>query len=146
MALILTVLHILVSIALVFVVLLQKGGGADMGAAFGGTSQSLFGAGGSGNFLSKLTATLATIFMLTSLTLAFFTTHRDVSSVMDQAPATQSRPAVPAKEAESGPPVPAKSGSAAKPAAEAPRDATAPVPEAAKPVPPPPDAPKKSGE
>lgn len=76
MALIITVVHILVSLALIFVVLLQKGSGADMGAAFGGSSQSVFGSRGSGSFLGKITAILATVFMLTSLTLAFFTTQK----------------------------------------------------------------------
>ncbi|MEO5345033.1 MAG: preprotein translocase subunit SecG [Magnetococcus sp. YQC-9] len=125
MTLILTVLHILVCMALVFVVLLQKGSGADMGAAFGGSSQSLFGARGSGDFLSKLTAVLATIFMITSLTLAFFSTRPGSErSVMDAASSTAapakpaSKETVPVKvkesekkesEAESGPPVPSKS-------------------------------------
>lgn len=76
MTLIITVVHILVCLALIFVVLLQKGSGADMGAAFGGSSQSVFGSRGSGSFLGKLTATLATVFMITSLSLAFFTTQK----------------------------------------------------------------------
>ncbi|MBF0261063.1 MAG: preprotein translocase subunit SecG [Magnetococcales bacterium] len=149
MTLIVTVLHILVCMALVFVVLLQKGSGADMGAAFGGSSQSLFGARGSGDFLSKLTAGLATVFMITSLTLAFYSTRPSGDrSVMDGAPATSApaKPAatdaVPAKakevekkepEAESGPPVPAKS--APKKPEGAAREATG-----GKPVPPPPSA------
>ncbi|GAB0056364.1 hypothetical protein SIID45300_00670 [Candidatus Magnetaquicoccaceae bacterium FCR-1] len=143
MTLIVTVLHILVCMALVFVVLLQKGSGADMGAAFGGSSQSLFGARGSGDFLSKLTAGLATVFMITSLTLAFYSTRPgNERSVMDSAPATSTpaKDAVPAKvkevekkdsEAESGPPVPAKS---------APKKPEGGASEASggKPVPPPP--------
>lgn len=66
-------LHILVAAALVGLVLLQHGKGADMGAAFGsGSSGSLFGASGSANFLSRTTAVLATVFFLTSMGLTFF--------------------------------------------------------------------------
>ncbi|MBF0284070.1 MAG: preprotein translocase subunit SecG [Magnetococcales bacterium] len=86
MILILTVVHVLVCIALVFTVLLQKGAGSDMGSAFGGggTSQSIFGAQGTGSFLGKVTAGLATAFMLTSLTLAFVSTQKTGrSSVME---------------------------------------------------------------
>ena len=67
------VVHVLVAIALVGLVLLQHGKGADMGAAFGsGASGSLFGASGSANFLSRTTAVLAAVFFLTSMSLTFF--------------------------------------------------------------------------
>jgi len=66
-----TVIHILASIGLVALVLLQQGKGADIGAAFGsGASQTLFGSRGSANFLTRFTAVLATIFFITSLSLA----------------------------------------------------------------------------
>jgi len=69
--------HVLVALTLIFLVLLQHGKGADMGAAFGsGSSGSLFGATGSANFLSRTTAALATVFFLTSLGLAYMGTHR----------------------------------------------------------------------
>jgi preprotein translocase subunit SecG len=69
--------HVLVALTLIFLVLLQHGKGADMGAAFGGgSSGSLFGATGSANFLSRTTAALATVFFLTSLGLAYMATHR----------------------------------------------------------------------
>ncbi|MBF0195897.1 MAG: preprotein translocase subunit SecG [Magnetococcales bacterium] len=87
MDLVVTVAHIIACFTLIFVVLLQKGSGADMGSAFGGggNSESVFGAAGSGSFLGKLTAGIATIYMLTSLTLAFFTTsHGDGVSIMDK--------------------------------------------------------------
>ena len=68
------ILHIIVSIALIMIVLLQTGKGADMGAAFGGgSSQTLFGSSGAGGFLSKATTAAAIIFMLTSLGLAYMT-------------------------------------------------------------------------
>jgi preprotein translocase subunit SecG len=70
-------LHVLVALAIIFLVLLQHGKGADMGAAFGsGSSGSLFGATGSANFLSRTTAALAAMFFLTSLGLAYIATHK----------------------------------------------------------------------
>ncbi|MFA5914523.1 MAG: preprotein translocase subunit SecG [Burkholderiales bacterium] len=69
--------HVLVALGIIFLVLLQHGKGADMGAAFGsGSSGSLFGATGSANFLSRTTAALAAVFFLTSLSLAYLATHR----------------------------------------------------------------------
>jgi preprotein translocase subunit SecG len=76
MTLILTV-HVLVALAIIFLVLLQHGKGADMGAAFGGgSSGSLFGATGSANFLSRTTAALAVVFFITSLGLGYIATHK----------------------------------------------------------------------
>ena len=112
MTLIITVLHVLVSLTLIFIVLLQKGSGADMGAAFGGSSQSVFGARGSGSFLGKLTAGLATVFMLTSLSLAFFTNQKvEHTSVMEKLPVAGSQQTIPTETAPllpSDPPIPAK--------------------------------------
>lgn len=112
MTLIITVLHVLVSLTLIFIVLLQKGSGADMGAAFGGSSQSVFGSRGSGSFLGKLTAGLATVFMLTSLSLAFFTNQKgEHISVMEKVPAAERKQTTPTKTepvVPSGPPIPAK--------------------------------------
>jgi preprotein translocase subunit SecG len=70
---VLNVLHLFLAIGLVSLVLIQHGKGADAGAAFGsGASATVFGARGSGNFLSRATAALATLFFLTSMTLAYF--------------------------------------------------------------------------
>ncbi len=66
----LTSLHVLVATVLIFMVLLQKGKGADIGAAFGGASQTIFGPRGAQSFLAKITTGAAVIFMVTSLTLA----------------------------------------------------------------------------
>lgn len=79
------VAHVLVSIALCGLVLLQRGKGADAGAAFGsGASGTVFGARGSANFLSRATAVLATVFFVNSLALAYLTTQRGgVDSVVD---------------------------------------------------------------
>lgn len=66
------VVHVLTAIALVGLVLIQHGKGADAGASFGGgSSQTVFGSRGSGNFLTRTTAVLATVFFLTSLALAW---------------------------------------------------------------------------
>ncbi len=71
MASVLIVIHVLTAVAIIALVLMQQGKGADMGAAFGGGSQTLFGARGSANFLSRITGLLATVFFVTSLTLAY---------------------------------------------------------------------------
>ncbi|MCL2655818.1 MAG: preprotein translocase subunit SecG [Betaproteobacteria bacterium] len=73
--------HVLVGLAVIGLVLIQHGKGADVGASFGGgASGSLFGASGSANFLSRTTAVLATVFFITSLTLTYLASHRTVSS------------------------------------------------------------------
>lgn len=99
MSLLFIILHIVVCIALIMIVLLQTGKGADMGAAFGGgASQTLFGSTGASTFLGKLTTVVAIVFMLTSLTLAYMSTNRAKESIMmeQQAPieqkATQTMP------------------------------------------------------
>lgn len=67
------VIHVIVAIAIVGLVLLQQGKGADAGASFGaGASQTVFGASGTGNFLVRATTIAATIFFVTSLSLAIF--------------------------------------------------------------------------
>ena len=66
-------IHVVVAVVIVGLVLLQQGKGADAGASFGaGASQTVFGASGSGNFLVKATTVAATIFFVTSLSLAIF--------------------------------------------------------------------------
>jgi len=74
---VLIVVHVLVALAIIGLVLLQHGKGADMGSGFGGgASGSLFGATGSANFLSRSTAVLAAIFFILSLALAYVATRR----------------------------------------------------------------------
>lgn len=76
MQLILTVLHLVLAIGMIALVLLQHGKGADAGAAFGsGASSTVFGAQGSGSFLSRSTAIIATLFFATSIALAYFAAH-----------------------------------------------------------------------
>jgi preprotein translocase subunit SecG len=83
----LTVIHILSCFFLIVVVLLQTGKGADMGAVFGGGSQTLFGSGGAGNFLTRLTTATAVIFMLTSLILTYGQTPSSSSRLIQRLPA-----------------------------------------------------------
>ena len=99
------ILHILVCIALILIVLLQKGKGANMGAAFGGSSQTVFGSAGASTFLSKITAAAAIVFMITSLCLAFIFGRVSSSSIMEgvetQAPVTQQQSSTPVEGQES---------------------------------------------
>ncbi|MDR2925988.1 MAG: preprotein translocase subunit SecG [Azoarcus sp.] len=106
--------HVIVGLGVVGLVLMQHGKGADMGAAFGsGASGSLFGSSGSANFLSRATAMLATVFFITSLSLAYMASQapKEPTSVMESAPvpAKPASDAVPAPEA-----APAGQGGAGK--------------------------------
>lgn len=104
---IIIVIQVLSALAIIGLVLLQHGKGADMGAAFGsGASGSLFGATGSSNFLSKSTGFAAVIFFAATLALAFFGGRHTAPTggVMDNLPATQNI-------------APAAAGSTAAPAA-----------------------------
>lgn len=86
-------IHILVAIAIIGLVLMQHGKGADMGAAFGsGASGSLFGATGSANFLSRTTGILAAVFFTTSLALAYIGSNKPktTGSLMQEAVQSQS--------------------------------------------------------
>ena len=81
----LIIVHVLVCLFLVGVVLLQHGKGADIGASFGGSSQSLFGTEGPLPLLNKITTAAAIIFMLTSLALAYISSETGNTSVMGAA-------------------------------------------------------------
>jgi preprotein translocase subunit SecG len=87
-------LHVFVSLGLIFIVLVQGGKGADLGAAFGaGSSQTLFGGRGAATFLGKMTTAVAIIFMVTSLMLAVFNKQNtSIVTGAPQAPAAQSAP------------------------------------------------------
>ncbi len=74
---IIVVVHILIAVGIIGFIMIQQGKGADAGASFGsGASQTVFGSSGSGNFLSRTTAILATAFFLTSLALAIYAKQR----------------------------------------------------------------------
>jgi len=137
MSIVITVLHVVACFVLIVVVLLQTGKGADIGAVFGGSSQTIFGSSGAGNLLTRLTTWTAVIFMVTSLFLTWNSTHHLTSSIADTLPddppplsaplSGDAVPAVPADETgadgaaqapavESGAPVEAAPADAAKPA------------------------------
>jgi preprotein translocase subunit SecG len=122
------VLHVAACLFLIAVVLLQTGKGADMGAVFGGGSQTLFGSTGAGNLLTKVTTGLAITFMLTSLILTYGQTARMGSTILDRLPAPGAvAPAAPP--AGGQPSVPAEPQAEA-PAADAPATGAAPAPDA----------------
>jgi preprotein translocase subunit SecG len=85
----LTIVHVVVCLFLVGIVLLQHGKGADIGATFGGSSQSLFGTEGPLPLLNKITTAVAVIFMLTSVTLAYISSQTSNSSVMSEVSVNQ---------------------------------------------------------
>jgi preprotein translocase subunit SecG len=90
----LTALHVLVSLILIVVVLLQSGRAADLAGAFGGAgSQTAFGPRGAATFLSKATEFLAIVFMVTSLALATFSSGVVARSLAEEAAPAQSQPA-----------------------------------------------------
>lgn len=80
----LTVIHVAVCLFLIVIVLLQHGKGADAGATFGGSSQSLFGTEGPVPLLNKITTTVAIVFMLTSVSLAYLSSSKSTGSVMSE--------------------------------------------------------------
>lgn len=103
------IVHVSVCVALILIVLLQTGKGANMGAAFGGgSSQTLFGSSGAGGFLTKLTTGAAVVFMLTSFALAYLAVHKTGDSVMSgvEAPVSATEVDVPQEETESAEPTP----------------------------------------
>ena len=114
----LVIIHVIVCLIVIFVVLLQTGKGADIGASFGGGSQTIFGAQGAASFLTKLTAGAAALYMITSLGLSMVSPTS--SSVMQEgAPAKKGMPA--------NMPAGMPAGTPAMPSAPAPAGAPAPA-------------------
>jgi preprotein translocase subunit SecG len=120
--------QMLSAIAMVGLILIQHGKGADMGAAFGsGGSGSLFGASGSANFMSRATSGLAAVFFVCTMALSYFGNLRPTSSgsVLDGAAVVAPMPATPATPAAQIPDN--KSAAPATPAVAAPIDASKPT-------------------
>jgi preprotein translocase subunit SecG len=136
MYIVVTFIHVIACIVLVLVVLLQAGKGADMGAVFGGASSTIFGSSGAGNFLTRLTTGAAIVFMITSLTLTYGSSHSTSSTIMPEssvAPVEESAPSGPGAAAnEAGDEEAADVATGAEPAEQ--EAAPAPAPEAAKPA------------
>ena len=84
MTTLLIIIHVLVCIFLIAIVLLQHGKGADIGATFGGSSQSLFGSEGPVPLLNKITTLAAIVFMGTSISLAYISSNRSTGTVMSE--------------------------------------------------------------
>ena len=126
--------QMLSALAMIGLILLQHGKGADMGAAFGsGASGSLFGASGSANFLSRTTAVLATVFFVCTLLLAYFGHTKPSttsSSVLEGAAVTAPAPAPAASSAAAQIPgtTPAPATGATAPAPAAPASGAAQIP------------------
>ncbi|MEM5787907.1 MAG: preprotein translocase subunit SecG [Syntrophobacteraceae bacterium] len=119
-----TFVHVVASIALIAIVLLQTGKGAEMGAAFGGASQTLFGGSGGSSFMSKLTTGAAVLFMVTCLLLSYrspLTTGG--RSIMQDVPIEQQAPATPAPVLPEARPV--QPEAPAQPSTQVPQDAPA---------------------
>ena len=95
------VIHLIVCFFLIFIILIQSSKGAEMCAAFGGSSQTLFGSRGAATFLNKLTTISAIVFMLTSLSLAILSLNR--GSIMTESIPAQELPAKPFSDTTSGP-------------------------------------------
>ena len=119
-----TIIHLIACVFLILVVLLQTGKGADMGAVFGGGSQTLFGSGGAGNLLTKLTTGTAVAFMVTSLILSYGQSHSTGSGLLDRIPtdAAAPAPAVPVPDTGASKAVPVVPAAPAPAAPEAPAD------------------------
>jgi preprotein translocase subunit SecG len=82
---IILVVHVIAAIALIGFILIQQGKGAEVGASFGsGASQTVFGSQGSGNFLTRATAVLVTIFFMTSLTLGYLSARQGKPQDLDE--------------------------------------------------------------
>ncbi|MSP16327.1 MAG: preprotein translocase subunit SecG, partial [Myxococcales bacterium] len=81
MATLVSVLHVSICLFLVLVVLLQAGKGGGVGGGFGGAGGAVFGGSGAGNLLTRLTAISAALFMVTSLTLAWFASKKGSDSL-----------------------------------------------------------------
>jgi preprotein translocase subunit SecG len=110
------VIHVLACFVLVVVVLLQQGKGADMGAVFGGGSQTFFGSSGAGNFLTKVTAATAAIFMATALILTYGTSRTGTSRLLERIPAAAPEEAPTAPQGAPVAPSDAQGGQPAAPA------------------------------
>jgi preprotein translocase subunit SecG len=130
MVTIVVAIHVVICLALIIVILLQQGKGAEIGAVFGGSSQTVFGASGAGNVLTKATWAMAVMFFATSIFLAYASTRRFTGSIFGSGggvsrrvvvPSNATVPMVPAKPAPMTAPVmPAAPANQAKPVAPKP--------------------------
>ncbi len=127
-----TLIHIIACVTIIFVILLQTSKGSSIGSAFGGASQTLFGSTGAATFLSKVTTSVAVVFMLTSLGLSILSSSRPTESLMNEVetPAAVQEEQVPAAPPAEGtqPVSPISQGGADQQAQPAQAAAVAPAP------------------
>jgi preprotein translocase subunit SecG len=97
MVTIVVAIHVVICLALIVVILLQQGKGAEIGAVFGGSSQTVFGASGAGNVLTKATWAMAAMFFATSIFLAYASTRRFTGSIFGSGSGLSHRVAVPSR-------------------------------------------------
>ena len=110
-------IHVIVCVTMCIIILLQQGKGAEVGAVFGGSSQTVFGASGAGNALTKATWALAIIFFSTSIFLALASARRVTGSIFDSSAPASVMPATKQAPKNANPAAPAPA--AANPAAPA---------------------------
>lgn len=128
-------IHLIVCFLMIASILLQAGKGAEIGASFGGSSQTVFGSRGPGTFLSKVTVGTAIVFMLSSLSLAVLSREANTSStVIDLHPTTHQESSSPSSSTEESTPVEptSESETVPTPSSESSSDAT---PETTSPTP-----------
>lgn len=130
MIIVVTIIHVIVSIGLILVVLLQTGKGAEVGAVFGGSSATIFGSSGAGNFLTKLTSGMAIVFMMTSLTLGYFAGRKPSATIFDNrapvaAPVAPAQPTAPGTQ-QNTPATDSKAAAPSSPQGTAPQSSKSP--------------------
>jgi preprotein translocase subunit SecG len=109
---ILLIAQVLLSISLIVLILMQHGKGADAGAAFGsGASATVFGARGSGNFMSRATTIIAILFFVVCMSLAYISSHRDAPDSVTGSVTAQESAVVPMQEDNDLPPAESQGGS-----------------------------------
>ena len=116
MTTLLIIIHVLVALFLIGIVLLQHGKGADVGATFGGSSQSLFGTEGPVPLLNKITTLAAIVFMGTSISLAYISANKSTGTVMSDVPVQQATVPAPAADTDTVT-IPMPTADSAEPAA-----------------------------
>ena len=129
MTVLIVIIHIIVSFIMIGVILLHAGKGAEIGASFGGSSQTIFGSRGAATFLSKVTVGAAILFMITSLSLTILSNQRSVASLVEQHPSTQTPPAGTSPSTNATPPSSSATPQAAQPSTPTP-DSKTPAPAA----------------
>ena len=118
MVTIVVAIHVVICLSLIIVILLQQGKGAEIGAVFGGSSQTVFGATGAGNVLTKATWAMAAMFFATSIFLAYASTRRFTGSIFGSGSTVNrkvvfpAKPAIPPASAPASPMAPAGSAPA----------------------------------